>query len=199
MRRPYVIGLTGSMGMGKTTTAAMFADEGVPVWDADEAVRRLYAKGGSAVAKIAKLRPEVVIEGAVDRERLKQWIAEDGSAIEKIEQIVHPLLQEDKAKFLANTKADIVLVDLPLLFETGQDANVDTIVVVSVPENVQRSRILARGTMDSAMVEEILKRQMPDREKRARADHVIETHSLEDTRRQVQSVLADIRKEMSNA
>lgn len=185
--------------MGKTTTAAMFADEGVPVWDADAAVHRLYAKGGAAVGAIGEICPEAVTGGAVDRAVLKDWIGRDTSALGRIEAIVHPLVAEDRAAFLAGLETDIAMIDVPLLFETGAQSTVDAIVVVSAPEDVQRARVLERGTMDEATFSAIRAKQMPDSEKRARADYVIETTTLEGARAQVQSVLEDIRKRLANA
>lgn len=199
MKRPFVIGLTGSIGMGKTTTAGMFAEAGVPVWDADAAVHRLYGSGGAAVAPIAALHPEAVVDGQVDKNALKRWIARDETALARIEAVVHPLLQADRAAFLAELDADIALVDVPLLFETKAADSVDAVVVVSAPAEIQRQRVIERGTMDKATFETILDRQMPDDEKRGRADYVIETVNLEAARADVHFVLTDIRRKLGDA
>ena len=192
MSKPsFLIGLTGSMGMGKSTTAQMFRDEGIPVWDADAAVHEMYARGGAAVMPIAKLHPQAVVDGAINRGRLKQWISEEPDALSRIEAIVHPLLAQDRE---AELEADIALLDFPLLLESGADALVDLVVVVSAPEALQKERILARGTMDSAVLETILAKQMPDSEKRARADVVIETLNMDATRQAVQNLLREIRE-----
>lgn len=191
---PFLLGLTGSIGMGKSTTAQMFRDEGIPVWDADATVHRLYGPGGAAVAAIAALCPQAVTDH-VDRDLLKEWIAADPAAMARIEAVVHPLVVEDRRVFLSGTMADIVLLDIPLLFETGADRECDATLVVSVPADVQRARVLARPGMTEAQLEAILARQMPDAEKRCRATHVIETASLEATRVAVRSLLLQIRKE----
>ncbi len=198
-KRPFKIGLTGSIGMGKSTTAGLFADLGVPVWDADAAVHRLYARGGAAVAPIAALRPGAVVDGAVDRAALKRWIDEDRDALSRIEDIVHPLVAADRAAFLERTEADVVLLDIPLLFEAGRQGDMDAVVVVSAPPEVQRARVLERGTMTETQFETILAKQVPDSEKRARADYVIQSTSLEAARAAVQDCLRDIRRKISDA
>jgi len=190
---PFLIGLTGSIGMGKSTTAAMFADLGVPVWDADNAVHRLYGIGGAAVAPIQTLYPKAVIDGAVSRDALKQWIAIDASALGQIEQIVHPLVAADRAAFIAQAPSDIILLDVPLLFETGSAAQMDAVVVVTAPAEVQRTRVLERAGMTEAQFEAILAKQLPDEQKRQRADFVVETSSLAHAKQQVQAILEQIK------
>lgn len=199
MTAPIPVGLTGSIGMGKSTTAGFFADLGVPVWDADAAVHRLYATGGAAVDPIRALRPEAIRDGAVDRGRLKTWIADDPSALRQIEAVVHPLVARDRAEFLAAATAPIVLFDIPLLFETGVDAQMRRTIVVTAPPDLQRARVLERPGMTGAMLDTILAAQMPDAEKRARADYVIETRTLEQTARDVRHTLDALKKEFGLA
>ncbi|MFX0545463.1 dephospho-CoA kinase [Roseovarius sp. S1116L3] len=195
----YILGLTGSIGMGKSTTTRMFADLGCAVWDADAAVHRLYAPGGGAVDEIAVQFPKAIQDGAVSRDALKQIIAEEETALARIEAIVHPLVAADREAFLANAEADIVVLDIPLLFEGGYDAKVDGTVCVTAPPEVQRARVLDRGTMSEAQFEAILAKQMSDAEKRARATWVIETDTLEHAKAQVQAVMDAITQERSNA
>lgn len=177
------LGLTGSIGMGKSTTAAMFRDLGIPVWDADAAVHRLYARGGAAVAPVGTVIPEAIEGGAVSRERLKTAIADQPELLSVLEGLVHPLVAADRARFVAEHAADpLVVLDIPLLFETGADAAMDATLVVTIDPDTQRARVLSRPDMTEAMLNRILARQMPDAEKRARADFVIETRALEQTR-----------------
>ena len=187
MTRPYLLGLTGSIGMGKSTTAGFFRELGVPVWDADAAVHRLYAQGGAAVAPVGALCPDAVVEGAIDRSALKAWIARDPSALGRLEAVVHPLVAQDRAAFVASVQGPLVVLDIPLLYETGAEA--DGVLVVTAPEDVQRARVLARAGMTAAQLDAILARQMPDAEKRARADFVIETTDMDSARAAVQNLV----------
>lgn len=195
----FRVGLTGSIGMGKSTTARLFAEEGCAVWDADAAVHRLYSRGGAAVMPIAEAFPDAVADGEVDRAQLRRIIADDPGALKRIEAIVHPLVAQDRAAFIEAEEADVTVLDIPLLYETGRADAFDAVVVVSVAPAVQRGRVLARGTMSEADFETILARQVPDSEKRARADYVIETDTMEHARAQVRAILAEIRKGLADA
>ena len=190
----FRLGLTGSIGMGKSTTAAFFAAEGVPVWDADQAVHRLYAEGGAAVAPLSALFPQAEVRGAIRRDELRRAIAEDPGALPRIEAVVHPLLVADRARFVAGTPADILLLDIPLLFETGAEASVDASLVVTAPPALQRARVMARPGMTEALFQTLLAKQLPDREKRARGTHLIETLSLPSVRACVQALIRYIRE-----
>ncbi len=190
----FALGLTGSIGMGKSTTAQMFADQGVPVWDADAAVHRLYAKGGAAVSAVGEAFPSAVLDGAVSRDVLAAIIASDPAALARLESIVHPLVAQDRQAFLDAVTSDIAVLDIPLLYETGADRWLDAVACVTAPATVQRDRVLARPGMTPQKFEMILRHQLPDAEKRARADYVIETTNLDDTRAEVRKVIAAIRQ-----
>lgn len=195
----FLLGLTGSIGMGKSTTAQMFAEEGCAVWDADAAVHRLYSKGGAAVDPIGTLFPQAIVDGCVSRPELKTIISETPEALIQIEQIVHPLVAKDRGAFIEAAKADVVVLDMPLLFETGADAQMDAVVCVTVSEEIQQNRVMERGTMTAEQFEAIKAKQMPNAEKCARADYVIETDTIDHARRQVQDVVADIRGKQRHA
>jgi len=192
-----VIGLTGSIGMGKSTTAAMFREAGVPVYDADAAVADLYAKGGAAVGPVGEAFPGVVRDGAIDREALRQRVLGQPDELKRLNAIVHPLVGRDRVTFFQAAEAagaDLVVLDIPLLFETGGHANMDAVVVVSAPEAQQRERVLARPGMSPERLDAILAQQMADAEKRARAHFVVDTgRGLEPARAQVAAIIAVMR------
>lgn len=190
-----VLGLTGSVGMGKSATAAMFREAGVPVFDADAAVHALYQ--GEAVAPVEAAFPGTTQDGAIDRTRLRDRVMGDPAALRRLEALIHPLVRARREAFVADARAGgspIAVLDIPLLFETGGAAEVDAVVVVSAPEAVQKARVLARPGMTDALFSAILARQLPDAEKRARADHVIDTgQGFEASRAAVARLLASLR------
>jgi dephospho-CoA kinase len=191
-----ILGLTGSIGMGKSTTAKLFAEAGVPVYDADAAVHQLYE--GEAAPAIEAAFPGTTSGGKVDRPKLSARVVHDPAAIKQLEGIVHPMLGASRQKFFADAeaaKAPVVLLDIPLLFETGGEKRVDAVVVASTTAELQRERVLARGTMDEAKLDAIIAKQMPDAEKRKRADFVVDTsHGLEPVRAQIKHILAEVVK-----
>ncbi len=191
-----ILGLTGSIGMGKSTTGRMFADEGALVWDADAAVHRLYAPGGAAVEPLAEAFPGVVVDGAVDRARLAEVLGRDETAFKRLEAIVHPLVAQDRAQDLEAARAKgvrLAVLDIPLLFETGGEAFVDAVVVVTADPEVQAARVLSRPGMTRERFETILARQTPDAEKRRRADFLVDTgHGLEAAREQVARIVGTV-------
>ena len=190
----FRLGVTGSIGMGKSTTAAMFAAEGLPVWDADAAVHRLYGPNGAAVAPIAALCTQAQTAAGIDRDALKRWISTDASALAQLESIVHPLVAADRDAFIDSAKADIVVLDIPLLFEKGTEAQMDATLLCTAPPALQKARVMARGTLTDDQFQTILARQMPDVEKRARATHIVETLSLDSTRAYVRALITHIRE-----
>jgi dephospho-CoA kinase len=195
----FKLGLTGSIGMGKTATARLFEQEGCAVWDADAAVHRAYGPGGAAVEPFRAAFPEAVEDGTVSRDALRRIIAETPDALARIEAIVHPLVAADRAAFAEETEADIAVFDIPLLYETGGEREMDAVAVVTIPAEEQRRRVLARGTMTGDDLDRILARQMPNAEKTARADYVIVTDTPEHAREQVRGIVADIRRRMKDA
>lgn len=191
-----VAGLTGSIAMGKTETAKMFAARGIPVFDSDAAVHALYAPGGAAVEPLRQLVPDAISGGAVDRRKLAQLVQQDPSLLARIEAVVHPLVKERQIAFLTQAArvSDMAVLDIPLLFETRRDRDVDVVIVVSANADLQRERALARPGMTAQKLDFILSRQVPDAEKRKRADFVIDTSSsLVVTAREVDKVIAAIR------
>jgi dephospho-CoA kinase len=198
------LGLTGSIGMGKSTTASMFSARGVPVYDADAAVHQVYAPGGAAVKAVSEAFPDVLdAQGGIDRSKLRERVVGDSEAMKRLEQIIHPIVSGLQVSFLekaASQGAEIIVLDVPLLYETGGDKRVDYVVVVTAPEDVQRERVLARGQLTAAQLGEILTRQLPDREKRQRADFVIDTSlGLEYAEAQVDAVLRTLRSDVATA
>lgn len=196
--RPFLLGLTGSIGMGKTTTAGMFAEEGVPVWDADEAVHRLYKTSAEVVEGIGKICPEAIVGGGVDLLRLRNCIVhgERGKDIlDKIEKVIHPKVREDRTDFIerAGGRGDpLVVLDIPLLYETGAESEFDAVLVVTVAKEIQRRRVLERPDMTIKQLERLLARQAPDARKRGLADFVIETNGVEQARESVKRIIAEI-------
>jgi dephospho-CoA kinase len=191
-----VLGLTGSIGMGKSTTANLFAEAGVPVYDADAAVHRLYE--GEAVALIEAAFPGTTENGKVDRNKLSARVVHDSAAMKRLEEIVHPMLGASRQKFLQEAEragAPVVVVDVPLLFETGGEQRVDAVVVVTTTPEVQRERILSRPNMTEEKLAAILARQMPDAEKRKRAHFLVDTsHGLDPVRARIRDILAEAAK-----
>jgi dephospho-CoA kinase len=188
-----VLGLTGSIGMGKSTTATLFAEAGVPVYDADAAVHRLYE--GTAAPAIEAAFPGTTANGKVDRNRLSALLVHDPSAMQRLEEIVHPMLRASRQEFLEDAErsgAPVAVVDVPLLFETGGDQRVDAVVVVTTSPEIQRERILARPNMTGEKLDAILSRQMPDAEKRKRAHFVVDTsHGLDPVRVRIRDILGE--------
>ena len=193
-----IIGLTGSIGMGKSTVAAMFNRAGAAIWNADDAVHRLYAKGGEGVPLIAASFPSAVVDDEVDRGKLAELVLGVPENLQRLESIIHPLVGEDRGRFIEaalNAKAPMIVLDIPLLFESGAEAAFHTVIVVSASKETQKSRVLARPGMSEEKFEAILKSQLPDEEKRARADFVINTDQLiEETRKEVNDVVRQLRE-----
>lgn len=195
----FKLGLTGSIGMGKSTTAQMFVDHGCALWDADAAVHRLYAKGGAAVMPMAEICPDAILDGAVSRDQLRDAIQKDASLLIQIEAIVHPLVAKDRADFVENAESDILVFDIPILFETGGNAAMDAVVCVSIPAELQRERVLARGTMSEAQFEQIRAKQLPTEDKVAKSDYVVLTDTLDHARAQVEKIVQTIRGQLADA
>lgn len=191
-----LVGLTGSIGMGKSETAKMFAKHGIPVYDADAAVHALYDKGGAAVEPIREAFPDAIVDDAVDRAKLSGLVLHDPDAIKKLESIVHPLVGEAQINFLKEayeSGAPMAVLDIPLLYETGGETRVDAVVVVSAPEDVQRARVLERPGMTEEKLDQILAKQVPDAHKRERAHFIVDTHKgLDHAYDQVTRIIEDL-------
>jgi len=192
----FVLGLTGSIGMGKTTTARLFEESGVPVYDSDAAVHQLYE--GEAAKLIERAFPGTTFQGKVDRQTLGERVIGNASALQRLESIVHPLVRSEEAKFLAAARKrgdPVVVLDIPLLFETGGEKRCDAVVVVSAPAEIQRQRVLQRSGMTAEKLDALLAKQMPDEEKRRRADFIVDSgQGIEKARRQVRAIVARVAK-----
>ena len=196
----FRLGLTGGIGMGKSTAAQMFRELGHPVWDADAAVHELYAPGGGAVAPVAAAFPGTERDGGIDRAALRRALAADPLGFQRLEGIVHPLVAADRAGFVArHADAPIVVLDIPLMYETGADATMDGVAVVSAPAGVQRARVMARPGMTEENFQMILSRQMPDAEKRRRADWIIPSDTMADARAAIMDICNRIMAEKPHA
>ena len=195
----YVLGLTGSIGMGKSMTAQMFANHGVPIWDADAVVRKLYVTGGLGATLIAQYYPEAIEDRAVSRSKLRKLIEVNPNVLDEIQTLIHPLVAADRAAFLINATAKVVLLDIPLLFEMGTDVLCDSIIVVSVPAHIQKNRVLARNEMTEIDFKLLLARQLPDAQKRSKARWVISTLTLDGAQSHVKDILTEIDKDLANA
>ena len=195
----FKLGLTGSIGMGKSTTAQMFAELGIPVWDADAAVHKLYSTGGAAVPAIQELYPEAIEHGEVLRPALKRLIQSNENILSEIERIVHPLVAADRQNFIETSDTDIVLLDIPLLFETNGDKHMDAIACVNIDPETQRERVLQRNTMTEKQFEQILNKQLPNDVKCSQSDFVIQTDNLDHAKEQAAHIIELIRKDYINA
>ena len=189
----FRLGLTGGIGMGKSTASQMFRDLGHPVWDADAAVHDLYAPGGAAVAPVAAAFAGTMCDGGIDRAALRQALAADPAGFQRLEAIVHPLVAADRADFIAHhADAPILVLDIPLLYETGAERGMDGVAVVSAPPAIQRARVMSRPGMTEENFQMILSRQMPDSEKRKRADWVIPSDTMDGARAAIMDICAAI-------
>lgn len=192
-----LLGLTGSIGMGKSTVGGMFRQLGIPVYDVDAEIHKLYAEGGAGVEPVRAAFPEAVVDNRVDRTRLSKLVVGNEAEIKRLESVIHPLLGSGRAAFFEEAEGDghtLVVLDIPLIFETGGEGRVDKIAVVSAPKDVQKDRVLQREDMTEEKFEAILARQVPDAEKRARADYVINTNCPpEATFEQVKALVDDLR------
>ena len=188
----FKLGLTGSMGMGKTSTAALFAKHNCGIWDADKAVHRLYKNGGAAVKSIQKYFPDAVSNGSVNRKALNQYLRNDFDQLKLLEKIVHPLVSADRETFIAKTQYKINVFDIPLLFETGSNKIMDKVACVFVSKSIQMERIRSRMSMSEDQIEKMIQQQIPIEEKCRLSDFLIETYNKKDTEKQVVSIIREI-------
>lgn len=189
----FLLGLTGSIGMGKSTTAQMFRERGCPVWDADQVVHELYGPGGAAVAPVARLFPSALVDGGIDRAELKSCIARDPDALTRLEAVVHPMVAAHRDEFIrSHGDAGLIVLDIPLLFEGNMAQRCDGVAVVSTDAETQKARVMARPGMTEETFRMILSRQMPDAEKRARADWIIPTDTLDGAQQAIDAICQEI-------
>ena len=195
----FKLGLTGSIGMGKSTTARIFAEQGCGVWDADAAVHRLYGENGAAVAPVAAIFPQVMKQQEICRTAIKQLISDDSAALRQIEKIVHPLVARDRQLFIEQAEQAVLVFDIPLLYETHSQQQFDAVACVYISPEEQRRRVMDRGTMTAAQLDYILSKQMPIAKKRELSLYQIETDSLMHVMAQVAAILEDIREQVTDA
>ena len=195
----FKLGLTGSIGMGKTTTANLFKNAGCDVWSADSAVERLYQIGGKAVQPIKELFPKSIVAGKVSKKKLRQILELDPVNFKKLENIVHPLVAEDRDCFIKGSLLSLIVLEIPLLFETGSEKNMDAVACVKIDYETQKARVLERKLMTLKQFEQIVSKQLPIEEKCSRADYIITTENIEETKKQVTEIVAEIESKKLNA
>ena len=195
----YLLGLTGSIGMGKSTTCALFAERGCIIWDADLTVHRAYGIGGAAVELVRKILPQVIIKNQINREKLRQIISEDKSVLPRIEAIIHPLVRQNRQNFISANPTAILVFDIPLLFELNAEADFDAVACVLLKPELQKKRVMARPGMTKSYFEMILNKQLPAAEKTVRSDYVINTATPKTAVIAVDTILKDIRRKLRNA
>ena len=195
----YLLGLTGSIGMGKSTTCALFSERGCIIWDADLTVHRAYGIGGAAVEPFSKILPQVIVKQQINREKLRQVISEDESILPRIEAIIHPLVRRDRQNFISANPSSILVFDIPLLFELNAQADFDAVACVFLEPKVQKERVMARPGMTKSYFDMILEKQLPASEKAARSDYVINTTTPKTAVIAVDTILKNIRRKLRNA
>jgi|TARA_B110000211_G_C13845866_1_gene450033 dephospho-CoA kinase len=195
----YLLGLTGSIGMGKSTTAALFAARGCLIWDADLAVHRAYNEGGDGVAEIKKIATTAIDSNSVNRDKLRTLILEDPTLLAKIEAIIHPIVQKDRQAFIASNPGSILVFDIPLLFELNSESDFDAVACVLSTFEMQKTRVMARPGMTRTHLEMIISKQLPAADKAARANYIINTATKDIARAAVDSIIKDIKRKVENA